>query len=180
MKQYPNYKNNDKLLAQKKELEKFLSAFVIYSNVEKSESSQELDRNLIVLRDFKEKNSDEKILTLLENSNDELNNLVSNKREIFKQKAIEEMEKENQNKKNIKNNATPTTLTQKSIVKNTVQKSNNSKSSNSGISKTKTASSGLYFKNCSDARSKGYSRIKRGEPGYRKALDRDGDGIACE
>lgn len=41
-------------------------------------------------------------------------------------------------------------------------------------------SKNLYFKNCKEARSKGYSSIKKGEPGYRKALDRDNDGIACE
>jgi len=38
----------------------------------------------------------------------------------------------------------------------------------------------LYFENCTDARSKGYYNIHRGESGYRPALDRDNDGIACE
>ena len=42
------------------------------------------------------------------------------------------------------------------------------------------AKSGVYFKNCKEARSKGYSNIKKGEPGYRPGLDRDKDGIACE
>lgn len=37
-----------------------------------------------------------------------------------------------------------------------------------------------YYQNCSDARAHGVSRIHRGEPGYRAALDRDGDGVACE
>ena len=38
----------------------------------------------------------------------------------------------------------------------------------------------LNFKNCKEARSKGYKNIKKGEPGYAKHLDRDKDGIACE
>lgn len=41
-------------------------------------------------------------------------------------------------------------------------------------------SSNLYFKNCSEAKEKGYSNIKKGESGYRPELDRDNDGIACE
>ncbi|GIP21157.1 MULTISPECIES: excalibur calcium-binding domain-containing protein [Paenibacillus] len=43
-------------------------------------------------------------------------------------------------------------------------------------SKAKT----VYFKNCTAAKKAGYYNIKRGDPGYRKALDRDNDGIACE
>ena len=38
----------------------------------------------------------------------------------------------------------------------------------------------VYFKSCKEAKAKGYSNIKKGEEGYRKELDRDGDGIACE
>ena len=38
----------------------------------------------------------------------------------------------------------------------------------------------LYFKNCKEARAKGYKNIKKGEPGYRAKLDRDKDGVACE
>lgn len=49
--------------------------------------------------------------------------------------------------------------------------SNVKKSSNSGS---------LYFSNCTEARSRGYSNIKRGEAGYASHLDRDKDGIACE
>lgn len=41
-------------------------------------------------------------------------------------------------------------------------------------------SGGTYFKNCTEARNKGHSNIKKGEPGYRPGLDRDKDGIACE
>lgn len=38
----------------------------------------------------------------------------------------------------------------------------------------------LYFANCRQARAAGYAPLRRGSPGYRDALDRDGDGKACE
>lgn len=34
----------------------------------------------------------------------------------------------------------------------------------------------VYYKNCSEAP----HSIRKGEPGYRSALDRDNDGVACE
>ena len=43
-----------------------------------------------------------------------------------------------------------------------------------------TFSETLYFKNCKEAKAKGYKNIKKGQPGYRDKLDRDKDGIACE
>ena len=46
-------------------------------------------------------------------------------------------------------------------------------------SKTSTSQT-VYYKNCSQARAAGAAPIYRGEPGYRPALDRDRDGIACE
>jgi hypothetical protein len=42
------------------------------------------------------------------------------------------------------------------------------------------SSSGTYFANCSAARAAGAAPLRRGEPGYRAAMDRDGDGVACE
>lgn len=42
------------------------------------------------------------------------------------------------------------------------------------------ARSAVYYANCSEARAAGAAPIRRGEPGYRPALDRDNDGIACE
>lgn len=38
----------------------------------------------------------------------------------------------------------------------------------------------VYYANCSEARAAGAAPLYRGEPGYRKGLDRDGDGVACE
>jgi micrococcal nuclease len=40
--------------------------------------------------------------------------------------------------------------------------------------------SNVYFKRCADARAAGAAPLHRGDPGYRPALDRDNDGIACE
>lgn len=38
----------------------------------------------------------------------------------------------------------------------------------------------VYYANCAEARAAGAAPIYRGEPGYRKGLDRDGDGKACD
>jgi hypothetical protein len=38
----------------------------------------------------------------------------------------------------------------------------------------------VQFANCTEARAAGVTPLRRGAPGYRAALDRDGDGIACE
>ncbi|GAA1713645.1 hypothetical protein GCM10009793_09220 [Brachybacterium phenoliresistens] len=37
-----------------------------------------------------------------------------------------------------------------------------------------------YYKNCTAAREAGAAPLYRGDPGYRPALDRDDDGVACE
>lgn len=36
------------------------------------------------------------------------------------------------------------------------------------------------WKNCSEARAAGAAPVYRGDPGYHKRLDRDGDGVGCE
>lgn len=41
-------------------------------------------------------------------------------------------------------------------------------------------SSGVHFASCADARAAGAAPLRRGETGYREALDRDRDGVACE
>lgn len=37
-----------------------------------------------------------------------------------------------------------------------------------------------YYSNCDEAKAAGAAPMYRGSPGYRRALDRDGDGIACD
>lgn len=43
-----------------------------------------------------------------------------------------------------------------------------------------TPSASVAFANCAEAEAAGAAPIRRGRPGYRPALDRDGDGIACD
>ena len=45
---------------------------------------------------------------------------------------------------------------------------------------TVAPSAGVYYANCTAARAAGAAPLHVGEPGYRLALDRDKDGIACE
>ena len=40
--------------------------------------------------------------------------------------------------------------------------------------------SGVYYRNCKAARDAGVAPLYRGQSGYRRELDRDNDGIACE
>lgn len=42
------------------------------------------------------------------------------------------------------------------------------------------APSSVYYANCTEARAAGAAPIQQGQPGYRPALDRDHDGVACE
>ena len=37
-----------------------------------------------------------------------------------------------------------------------------------------------YYANCSQARAAGAAPVRRGDPGYARHLDRDGDGVGCE
>ncbi len=41
-------------------------------------------------------------------------------------------------------------------------------------------SSSIYYRNCAAARAAGAAPVRRGEPGYGRHLDRDGDGVGCE
>lgn len=42
------------------------------------------------------------------------------------------------------------------------------------------APASTYYRNCAAVRAAGQAPLYRGEPGYRSALDRDNDGVACE
>jgi hypothetical protein len=46
--------------------------------------------------------------------------------------------------------------------------------------RTTTAPREVYYANCSAVRAAGADPIRRGDPGYSRKLDRDGDGVACE
>lgn len=42
------------------------------------------------------------------------------------------------------------------------------------------SSGSAYYRNCAAARAAGAAPVMRGEPGYSRRLDRDGDGVGCE
>lgn len=44
----------------------------------------------------------------------------------------------------------------------------------------RAANSGVYYRNCREARAAGVTPLYRGQPGYGAHMDGDGDGIACE
>ncbi|MFE4259495.1 excalibur calcium-binding domain-containing protein [Streptomyces sp. NPDC056883] len=52
--------------------------------------------------------------------------------------------------------------------------------SSSGGSSTGGGSGSVSYKNCAAVRAAGAAPIRRGDPGYGRHLDRDGDGVACE
>jgi len=43
-----------------------------------------------------------------------------------------------------------------------------------------SGSSDTVYANCSEARAAGAAPVRRGDPGYSRKLDRDGDGVGCE
>lgn len=47
-------------------------------------------------------------------------------------------------------------------------------------SAARRAAGASFYPNCRAARAAGAAPVRRGEPGYSRRLDRDGDGIACE
>lgn len=48
------------------------------------------------------------------------------------------------------------------------------------VSRGSDSGGSVYYSNCAEARAAGVTPIYVGEAGYRAALDRDGDGVACE
>jgi hypothetical protein len=49
-----------------------------------------------------------------------------------------------------------------------------------GLRREREPQAGDLWQGCDDARAAGTAPIHLGEPGYRKDMDGDGDGIACE
>ena len=49
-----------------------------------------------------------------------------------------------------------------------------------GSSSGKSSGGSVYYKNCTAAREAGAAPVRKGDPGYAKHLDRDGDGVGCE
>ncbi|WP_154654171.1 GmrSD restriction endonuclease domain-containing protein [Acidipropionibacterium thoenii] len=70
------------------------------------------------------------------------------------------------------------TVAKKTVAKKTVAKKTTAKKKVPAKSTAKK--SAVYYKNCAAAKKAGAAPLYRGHPGYRPALDRDNDGIACE
>ena len=49
-----------------------------------------------------------------------------------------------------------------------------------GGSSSSNQGGSVYYSSCKEAKAAGAAPLYRGEPGYRRGLDRDRDGIACE
>ncbi|MCA1199157.1 excalibur calcium-binding domain-containing protein [Sphingomonas sp. R647] len=49
-----------------------------------------------------------------------------------------------------------------------------------GARRAQRSSGASYYANCSAVRAAGAAPIRRGQSGYSRKLDRDGDGVACE
>lgn len=137
---------------------------------------------------------------------DSLEELTKEKKEIEKEKnKLEEKLKEHKKQYSALEDENKKLKEQKVTTPSTVSASTNSSGSNSnkssgsggsgrsgksssGSNKSTTQSSNkstqssddVYYKNCTEAREAGVTPIYKGEPGYSKHLDRDGDGIACE
>lgn len=45
---------------------------------------------------------------------------------------------------------------------------------------TRGATDSVYYANCNAARTAGAAPVRRGDAGYGRHLDRDGDGVGCE
>lgn len=57
---------------------------------------------------------------------------------------------------------------------------NGNVNNNNGSNGSSSGSNDVYYKNCDAVRAAGKAPLYRGQPGYRPALDRDNDGVACE
>jgi len=49
-----------------------------------------------------------------------------------------------------------------------------------GVMRARSPQVGDYWPGCASARAAGTAPIYRGEPGYRREMDGDSDGVACE
>lgn len=70
---------------------------------------------------------------------------------------------------NLESKATTSVQTASSSNDNTYEEESND-----------TAATSVYFDNCTAAKAAGAAPVSKGDPGYGRHLDRDGDGIGCE
>lgn len=154
-----------------------------------------LETNIALVAENKElKSTNAKLQESNDVVNKELNDLTkklsdSDKldKELKVQQAVHKENTEAFEKEIAELKATNTTLTAEvESSKNQVASKNaSSTASSSGGSSSSSAgtsqqSANVYYKNCTAVRAAGADPIYRGDPGYAKHLDRDGDGVGCE
>ena len=79
-----------------------------------------------------------------------------------------------------KKTATAKAPTKKAATKKAPAKKSPAKKSSQQAEPRKKPAGSVYYKNCSAAKAAGAAPVYRGDPGYGKHLDRDGDGVGCE
>ncbi|MET3658326.1 excalibur calcium-binding domain-containing protein [Sporosarcina psychrophila] len=156
-----------------------------------------LEKNTVLVAENKELKSTN---AKLQESNDLVNKELSNlnkklsdsdnlDKELKDQQAAHKEKTEAFEKEIADLKATNTTFaTEVDSLKNQVaSKSATSTASSSGGSSSSSSSAGtsqqsanVYYKNCTAVRAAGADPVYRGDPGYAKHLDRDGDGVGCE
>jgi len=82
--------------------------------------------------------------------------------------------------KNLFGNKTSTDLNIDEDVTPTTNPDKQDPNPNTSESNSTGTTTNIVYKNCTEVREAGAAPIYRGDPGYSKKLDRDGDGIACE
>jgi len=103
----------------------------------------------------------------------------SAKAAVAKKTAVKAPAKKTTAKKAVaKKAAARTPAKKKTVAKKAVAKKTTAKKKVPAKSTAKK--SAVYYKNCAAAKKAGAAPLYRGHPGYRSALDRDNDGIACE
>lgn len=152
IKKYPKSKKRLTILTEHKEiLKNYLPVIKKYNELENAKTSQELE-GIMYSWNLSESNpKDENVGKLMRNSKNIINQVYQKKAEVF--------EKE-----------------RRAIVESI----NNPKPQNRTENNKKVSQKNLYFQSCKEARVKGYSGILKGQSGYSRKLDRDGDGLACE
>ena len=159
--------------------------------------NEALEINTALIAENKElKSTNAKLQESNDVVNKELNDLTkklsdSDKldKELKVQQAVHKENTEAFEKEIAELKATNTTLTAEvESSKNQVASKNaSSTASSSGGSLSSSSSAGtsqqsanVYYKNCTAVRTAGADPVYRGDPGYAKHLDRDGDGVGCE
>lgn len=123
----------------------------------------------------------------LQETNAKLNNLDKKtskykKNTLALKKEIEEFKNkvEALNKEIDKSKEENKTLETRLNELNKSEASSNSRTNSTATNPASTGENNTYYDNCTAARNAGAAPVRRGDPGYGRHLDRDGDGAGCE